>query len=110
MGAVSVVLGGVIGFIFATVLYFSGVGLLWTLVGYAVAGNVVVAVLMARYYRNARHWEQALAREIAADMEALREYREAEAAKECAPILFRSLRLQEQMNARAGAPRRSKLW
>lgn len=110
MGAVSVVLGGVAGFIFATVLYLSGVSLLWTLVGYAIAGNVVVAILMARYYRNERHWEETLAREMEAEMEALREYREAEAGQERSPILFRSLRLQEQMSARAGTPRKSKLW
>lgn len=110
MGAVSVVIGGVAGFIFASLLYISGAGLLWTLVGYAIMGNGVVALLMLRYYRNETSWEKSLAREMEAEMEALREYREGKLSEARSPILFRSLRLQEQMSASVSKADRAKLW
>lgn len=104
MGALIIVIGGVVGFFIAAVSYFSGVSLLWSLVIYAATGNAIAGWLLMRFHRDSERDRAYMRREIDAEMEALSELRAAEAAggttAERSPILFRALRLQEQLNNR----------
>lgn len=105
MGALVIILGVVVGFFVAAVSYFSGVSLLWSLVIYAAAGNAIAAWLLMRFHRDSERDEIYLRREIDIEIEALNEMREREASvdrEERSPVLFRALRLQEQMSARGG--------
>lgn len=104
MGALIIMLGGVMGFFIAAVSYFSGVGLLWSLVIYAATGNAIAAWLLIRFHRDSEDDAEYLRRELEAEMEAMAELRARAASAtdmpERAPMLFSALRVQEQNGPR----------
>lgn len=104
MGALTIMLGGVIGFFIAAVSYFSGASLLWSLVIYAASGNAIAAWLLMRFYRDTEGDAEYLRRELEAEMEAMAELRAREASggdtAERGPMLFSALRVQEQNGPR----------
>ena len=107
MGALIIMIGGVVGLIVAAASYLYGASMLWSLVIYAAVGNSIAAWLLMRYHRDSESDQAYMRREIETELEALGEMRMSgvmdPALAERSPVLFRTLRLQARMNQRYGS-------
>lgn len=77
MGALIVVLGGIVGLFGAGVAWLSGASLFWILVTFAAAGHGVTAILLLRHYGQDDDLDLMLQHRIETEMVALREHQAA---------------------------------
>lgn len=86
MGALIVVLGGIVGLFGAGVAWLSGASLFWILVTFAASGHGVTALLLLRHYGQDDDLDLMLQHRIEMEMVALRETTEREARERGAAI------------------------
>lgn len=102
MGALIVVLGGFMGFVFAFIAYMLGANIFWILGIYALSGHAMSALLLYRYAGDEEDLDQTIQAAVEHDMLALREHQENEtlaayhAAKKQPASIFNMLRSQSR--------------
>lgn len=103
MGALIVVLGGFMGFVFAFIAYMLGANIFWILGIYALSGHAMSALLLYRYAGEEEDLDHSMQTAVEHDMLALREHQENEAlaayrdAQKQPASLFNMLRSQARI-------------